>query len=210
MQPASSCYCIIGWIKPGSHHLRHVNYILDQLIDAILSKAASLFDFAQALCSEAWVLRIILWTNLPYLPSGKQAGRKRYRDQASAAWRNMQLVGVSWPYNRTVEDVRFFQLDLRHVKSHLWLFVNCPWAELWKAQLGKPTGKAHYSHQEVTKAWSKIPPSALRQRNRWRSRWAMWALMSRYVMLLYHVRALGDLQDASPGKNSGNRKRVRN
>ena len=41
-----------------------------------------------------------------------------------------------------------FQLDLRHVKSHLWLFVNCPLAELckahWEGPLGRPTGKAHW------------------------------------------------------------------
>ena len=173
------------------------------------------------LCTSTllWIssyLRSISWISVdkPSLSSfqaSKQAGKGTEIKRVQPGGTCMALQ----PHSRRR---LIFELDLRHVKSHLWLFVNCPLAELckahWEGPLGRPTGKAHgkahYSHEEVTKAWSKIPPSALRRRNRWRSRWAMWALLSRYVTLLYHVRAFGDLQDVSHSKNSGNRKHVRN
>ena len=54
-------------------------------------------------------------------PAGQQAGWKRNRDQAGAPWLNRgahESAHVGWP--QPLEDS-----PLRHVKSHLWLFVNC-------------------------------------------------------------------------------------
>ena len=54
-------------------------------------------------------------------PSGEQAGWKRNGDQAGAPWLNRgahESACLAWP--QPLEDS-----PLRHVKSHLWLFVNC-------------------------------------------------------------------------------------
>ena len=120
------------------------------------------------LCTSTllWIssyLRSISWISVdkPSLSSfqaSKQAGKGTEIKRVQPGGTCMALQ----PHSRRR---LIFELDLRHVKSHLWLFVNCPLAELckahWEGPLGRPTGKAHgkahYSHEEVTKAWSKNP-----------------------------------------------------